>query len=140
MTLRVIETIRNGAADFAVDQVDAGSTNAGGKVELYTGSPPAAITDATGESLICAFTLDDPAFGDAAGGIAQANGLPKTQASNIDGEIGWARVLDQDENPLWDEDDVSTSGASAITVNTTTVSSGVDVELQSYDFSADDDT
>lgn len=140
MTLRVIASIRNGAADFAVDQIDVGSANAGGKVELYTGSPPASIGDATGESLICAFTLDDPAFGDAVGGVASANGLPKTQPSNVDGEIGWARILDKDENALWDEDDVSTSGSSAITVNTTTVSSGVDVELQSYDFSANDDT
>lgn len=138
MTLRVIESLRNAACDAVVDGIDTGT--GGGTVELYTGSPPAAITDATSESLICAFSLDEPAFGDAVGGVASANGLPKTQASNVDGEIGWARVLDEDGNPLWDEDDVSTSGSSAITVNTTTVSSGVDVELQSYDFSVSDDT
>lgn len=140
MTLRVIAGIKNDAVQQAIDRVDQGTTNAGGKVEIYTGAPPAGITDAPGETLLAEFTLDDPAFGTPTNGIADAGGMPKTDPGKADGDMGWARVLDRDENPLWDEDDVSTSGESAITVNTVVVSTGVDVELQSYKFFIADDT
>lgn len=138
MTLRVIESLRNAACDAVVDGIDTGS--GGGTVEFYPGSPPTNITDAPGETLLASVNLQEPAFGAASGGSAQANGTPITTTADNDGTIGWARVLDEDGNPLWDEDDVGTSSSNAITVNTTEVNAGVDFELTSYTFSANDDT
>lgn len=133
--MRPSDAVNNAAIDAAVDLIDAGTTNTFGKIEFYTGTPPANVGDAPGETLLASVNFQDPAFGDAASAEATANGTPITTTGDDDGDIGWARILDRDETALWDEDDVGTSG-NAITVNTVTVSSGVDVELTSYTFNS----
>lgn len=134
MTLRLSDAVANAGADAAVDLIDAGTTNAAGKIEFYTGSPPANVGDAPGETLLVSVDFADPAFGDAASGTASANSTPLTTTGDADGDIGWARILDKDETALWDEDDVGTGAGNAITVNTVTVSTGVDFEVTSYDW------
>lgn len=140
MTLRVDDDVLNDAADASVDNVDEGTTELNGVVEFYTGSPPATFGDPPGAILLATVDLQDPAFGDAGAGandagVASAAGVPLDTTGVDDGTVGWARILDRDEVTRWDEDDVGTSG-NAITLNTTTVSTGVDFSLTSYDFSA----
>lgn len=138
MAIRLHDDVVNGACDDAVDRIDVGSTNATGKIEFYEGSRPANLGDAPGETLLASVDFENPAFGASGAstaGTAQAAGLPLETTGLAAGTIGWARILDRDETALWDENDVGTSG-NAITVNTTTVSVGVDFSVTEYLFSS----
>ena len=137
MSLRVTEDVVNAACDAAVGLIDEGVA---GKIEFYTGTRPANVTDAPGETLLAEVDFQDPAFGDAANGEATANGLPLETTGLDDGDIGWARIVDGNDNPLWDDDDVGTDSENNITLNTLTVSSGVNFEVTEYDFSVNDET
>lgn len=131
MALRVDETVLNAAADAAV-----GLVNTGASIEFYTGTRPAAVGDVATGTLLVSVAFEDPAFAAAVAGSSEALGVPLASVGEADGDIGWARVIDGGGNPLWDEDDVGTAAGNAITVNTVTVSTGVNFEVTSYTFFA----
>lgn len=133
MALRTIAAVRNAAVDAAVDLVDIGVGD--GKLQFYTGTPPAAVGDVPAGTLLVEITFAAIAFGAASNGSVAAAGVPLNSTGLADGTIGWARVLDGGGAALWDENDVGTSG-NAITVNTTTVSTGVAFAVNSYTFTA----
>lgn len=135
MALRVQADVLNDAVNGAVDNVDVGATELNGSIEFYTGTRPANLGDATAETLLAVVDFQDPAFGAAASGSAAALGVPLATTGLAAGDIGWARILDKDNAIRWDENDVGTAG-NAITVNTITVSVGLDIEVTAYDFSA----
>lgn len=120
-------------ADAAVDQLENGS--GAGLLQLYSGSKPANPGDTPAGNLLAEFTLDDPAFGDAASGSADAAGLPKTTqgttAAGTGTTVGFARAADSAGNGLWDDDDVGTSGNN-ITLSNTEIADGQDVTLNSW--------
>ena len=101
----------------------------GGSVQFRTGTPPASVEDSPTGTLLVTVDLQSPAFGSASDGEITANGLPLESVGDENGEIGYARIVDSSGDPVYDEDDVSTSSESKITVNTLTVSQGVDFEL-----------
>lgn len=138
MALRVADSVTNAACDAAVDAVDAGS-GSNGQLQFYSGTPPTELDGTPDGDLLAELDLQNPAFGDAGAsepGEAEAEGLPLTTDGIADGTLGFARVLDTDGTVLWDEDDISTDTESAITVNTTSVSTGVNFEVTSYVFFA----
>lgn len=141
MTMRITDTILNAAVDTLADAPDAGS-GSNGLIRFYTGTPPAALTDPPGATLLAEVEFANPAFNDGGTtnvGQAEALGVPLAAVGVADGQIGWARILDTDGNnadTLWDEDDVDTTGTPAILVNTLTVSIGVAFEVVSYVLSA----
>lgn len=127
MAMIISTAARNASCDAFVDLVDAGSTNSGGKLQIYSGSQPAGPGSAATGTKLAEFDLPDPAFGDASSGQATANSISTTTGLD-DGTAGWFRVLDRDETAVWDAE-VADSG---ITFNTTTISTGVDVDVTSW--------
>lgn len=139
MALRTIDAVKNAACDAVVDLVDVGAgTN--GTIQFYSGSRPANVGDAPAGTLLAEVDFAATAFGAAGAttaGVASAASVPLETTGLAAGTIGFARIRDADDTGLWDDDDVGTSG-NAITVNTTTVSTGVAFSVTSYDFNVAD--
>lgn len=131
MTMRVSDTVLNNSCDGAVDSVDTGAGTAVG--ELWSGSPPATLGGAPAGDLLASFNLQNPAFGAASGGVATLAGTPISTTGAADGTVGFFRVKNRNNDVVWDDDDVNTSGSNVV-LNTLSVSNGVDVELTSYTF------
>lgn len=127
--MRLNTNARNGAADGIVDLVDIGTGN--GKLQLWSGAYPGTVTGAPAGTMLAEFEYDATAFGAASSGTATANGMPKTVTGLADGTVAWYRVVDGNDAPVWDNDSVGTSGT-ALVLNTTTISTGVDVTANSH--------
>lgn len=129
MATRVPDARRNAIVDSVVDALDAGS--GAGKVEIRTGSQPADADDAATGTLLATCTLSDPAFGAAASGSASANAIAAV-AAVATGTAGWFRALDSDNNKVLDGSVTATGGGGDMELNTTSLVSGVDVDLTSW--------
>jgi hypothetical protein len=121
-------TARNAAADAVVDLVDAGS--GAGYVEIRTGAQPASPQVAATGTLLATLTLNDPAYGSAATGVATLDNTPEPSATAVaTGTAGWARVYDSNANPVMDGA-CGTSGA-FVNLATTSITSGTTVSITS---------
>jgi hypothetical protein len=118
--MRLSTTVRNAAANATVDLVDAGS--GAGTLQLRDGTAPAGPAEAATGTLIAAFTLNDPSFGDSVAGVATAVVSPAvTTTAAASGTPTWYRVLDSNGVAQWDGDvdpDMTISPAS-ITIGAT---------------------
>lgn len=128
--MRLANAVRAAMNDAQVDRIDLGTTNAGGRLQIRSGAAPAAITDAAAGTLLAEFALPNPAFGASSNGVATANAVATVQGLAA-GTAGHYRVLDRDGAAVWDSNSVGTSGT-ALVLNTTTISVGVDVSLASW--------
>lgn len=128
MTMRISTAIRNALCDAAVDSIDSGAGTA--KLQLWSGSVPAQVTDTPAGTKLAEFDLPNPAFGASAAGVATANAISDVVGLAA-GTVGFARVVDRDGTGLWDNDDVGTSGTQ-IVLNTLTISVGLDVSVSSW--------
>jgi hypothetical protein len=135
MATRISTAARNAACDAIVDLVYGGS--GAGVIRVYSGSQPATpATTATGD-LLAEFTLSDPAFGAASSGVATLDVTPALTDTGItDGTAGWFRVLDSTEAAgtglgIIDGAVTATGGGGQLELNTTTISTGVDVSITS---------
>jgi hypothetical protein len=117
--MRLSTTVRNAAANATVD-LDAGS--GAGTLQLRDGTAPAGPAEAATGTLIAAFTLNDPSFGDSVAGVATAVVSPAvTTTAAASGTPTWYRVLDSNGVAQWDGDvdpDMTISPAS-ITIGAT---------------------
>lgn len=111
---------RNGAADGIVDQVDTGSSDATGDIQIYT---------AAFATLLAELTFSNPAFGAAATGVATASAIANDSSANDTGTAAVCRIRDRDNNTVW-EGTVSTSGAD-LNLNTVSITSGDIVAISS---------
>lgn len=83
---------RNTMADALVDLFDAGSTNATGRLLLYT---------AGGVTLLSTILMANPAFASAVSGVAAGASLPWTDLSAVGSGIAAEFVAqDRDETPI----------------------------------------
>lgn len=122
---RISNPVRSAAANGAVDYIDVGSGDA--ELQLRTGNAPTNITDAAAGTLLATFELPAPAFGDATNGVATANAITPT-VGLTGGTVGHYRVINRNGDPVLDAD-YATGG---LTLNTTSISNGVDVEITSW--------
>jgi len=84
---------RNAIADVVVDRVDVGSTNAAGKIRVYT---------ANHISLLAEIDMANPAFGPAVVGIAPALGLPLADSlADAPGSAAEFDAIDRDEDVVF---------------------------------------
>lgn len=129
--LRLSTTARNAAADAVVGLLDAGAGP--GKIELRTGAPPATPQTAATGTLLATVVLADPASGSASAGTDTiAN--PTAVTGVGDGQAGWARFLDSNNNVVMDADVTATGGGGSVTLSTTTISVGVTVDLDAITY------
>jgi hypothetical protein len=128
--LRLATTARNAAADAVVDLLDVGTTNAAGKLEIRAGTLPAdpQTAPAAGDTLLATVVLAAPAAGAAASGAATITD-PASVTAAATGTATWARFYNRDNAAVFDCDVTATGGGGAITLSTTSISSGVTVDL-----------
>ncbi|WP_101791014.1 hypothetical protein [Nonomuraea indica] len=133
MAVRINTAARNAAADAVAGLVNGGTGP--GVIRIYTGSQPASPATAPSGTLLAEFTLSDPAFAAAASGSAALDVTPALVDQGLAaGTAGWFRILDSTEAAgtglgVLDGSVTATGGGGDMTLNTVTISVGVDVEL-----------
>lgn len=128
MAIRLPTASRNAAADAVVDRADAGT--AAGKLRIYTGAQPASANDAASGTLLAEVTLIDPAFGNAAAGVATLADPVAVTGTNT-GTAGWFRVLDSDNNTVFDGSCTASGGGGDLILSNTSIASGQTVDILS---------
>lgn len=101
---------RKKSNDAIVDSVDVGTTNANGKLLIYTGGQPATPETTASGTLLATLDFAATAFAasDANASAGLAGGAISTTAS-ASGTAGWFRVVDKDAVAIFDGS-VGTSG------------------------------
>jgi hypothetical protein len=118
MALTLPTATRNAACNAIVDLLDAGS--GAGTLSFYT--------SAFG-TLLAVLTFSDPAFGNAATGVATASAITADSSANASGTAAVWRAADSDANSVL-EGTAGTSGAD-INFNTVTWTSGDNISVSS---------
>lgn len=126
--LRLATTARNAAADAVVDLLDVGTTNAAGKIEIRSGTQPTDPQTAVTGTLLATVVLSNPAAGNAATGAATITD-PASVTGVGDGTATWARFYNRNNAAVMDCDVTATGGGGSITLSTTTISTGVTVDI-----------
>lgn len=130
MALRLATATRNAAADAVADLADGGAS--AGTVKVYSGTQPASANDAASGTLLVTFTLNDPAFGAAASGVATLDVDPAISATAAaTGTAGWFRMESSTPGTVIDGSVTATGGGGDMTVDNTSITSGQTVNLTS---------
>lgn len=129
MAFRLATSARNAAANGIVGLLDAGP--AAGTIEVRTGAQPATPNTAATGTLLVTFTLSDPAFGAAANGVATAAAIAAATGVAA-GTAGWFRGLDSTGAAVVDGSVTATGGGGDMTMNTTTISVGLTVNVTGF--------
>ncbi len=112
---------RNSMCDALVDDVDVGSTDASGDIQVYT----AAFATLLAELAYSA----PPAFGAAAAGVATANAIADDTSADNSGTAAVCRIRDRDNATVWEGTVTATAGGGDIEFNTITFTSGDTVSI-----------
>lgn len=96
---RLGTTMRNAAANGIVDVIDQGS--GAGTLKIYTSTQPGSVGGTYG-TLLGTLTFSDPAFGNAATGVATASAITSDTSADNSGTAGTFAILDSDANVLAD--------------------------------------
>lgn len=99
MALRLGTTMRNAGCNGMVDVIDQGS--GAGKNKIYTSTQPASVGGTYG-TLLGTLPFSDPAFGNAATGVATASAITSDTSADNSGTAGTAAITDSDDNVLAD--------------------------------------
>lgn len=135
MATRISTAARTAAAGAVAALVDGGS--GAGVIRIYTGTQPAGPGSAATGTLLASLTLNDPAFGAAVSGVATLDVDPALTATAVaDGTAGWFRLLDSTEAAgsglgIVDGAVTATGGGGQLTLATTTVTTGLQVQITS---------
>lgn len=130
---RLATTARNAAANGVVDLLDVGTTNAAGKIEIRDGAMPADPQTAATGTVLATVVLANPAAGAAASGAATITN-PASVTAAATGTASWARFYDRDNAAVMDCDVTATGGGGSITLSTTSITSGVAVDLDAITY------
>ncbi len=120
MAFRLGTTMRNNACNGIVDTIDQGA--GAGTLKIYTSTQPGSVGGTYG-TLLGTLTYSDPAFGNAATGVATASAITSDTNADASGTAGTFAILDSDANVLADGT-CGTSGAELNFNNTSIVSGG----------------
>lgn len=107
MAFRLGTTMRNAGANGIVDVIDQGS--GAGTCKIYTSTQPGSVGGTYG-TLLGTLTFSDPAFGNAATGVATASSITSDTNADASGTAGTFTITDSDLNVLADGT-CGTSGA-----------------------------
>jgi hypothetical protein len=135
MAIKLSTAARNAAVAAIATLVDGGS--GAGVIRLYTGSAPAGPGTSPTGTLLAEFTLSDPAFGSPSTGVVTLDITPAVATVGLAaGTAGYFRILDSTEAAgsglgVVDGSVTATGGGGDLTLNSTTISVGVAVEITS---------
>lgn len=114
------------------NMVNAGVSTPGnaGKIRVYTGTQPSTGGGSlSGNTLLVEFTLPNPAFGSASGGVITANTISAAVATNT-GTATWFRMLQSDGTTVILDGTVGTS-ASDLNLTSTSITTGDTIAVTS---------
>lgn len=130
MGLTLSDAVRTAMANAVVTTVDAGI--GAGLLRIYDGTRPAGPGTAVGaQTLLLEYTLGEP-FGTVAAGVITLDVDPAlTDQGLAAGTATWFRLVDGSGGNVGviDGSVTATAGGGDLTINTTTVSVGLDVEV-----------
>lgn len=129
MAIRYPTATRNASAAAVATLADAGAGPA--TIEVRSGTQPASANDADAGTLLATFTLGDPSFGAPAIGVITLASVPRTTTGAAAGTAGHFRMKDSTGATVLDGSVTATGGGGDMTLNTVTVSVGVDLGLTS---------
>jgi hypothetical protein len=95
---KISTAARNAACNGIVDLLDVGAAAAA--LTVRTGAPPTNVADADSGTLLATLTFSDPAFGNAATGVATASAITNGTAV-ASGTAGHFRAKDSDANTIF---------------------------------------
>lgn len=96
---KISTAARNAMCNALVDLIDAGA--GAGSVFIRTGAPPTNVADADSGTLLATNPMSDPAFGNAATGVATAAAITNDSSAAASGDAGHFRVKDSDANTIF---------------------------------------
>lgn len=120
------------AATLRNSQLDAITTFIGnaGKLDIYDGTRPSTCAAITTQNKLAEFTLGSP-FAPPASSATLSPTLPSATTGITSGTASWWRIWKSDGTTCAIDGSASTSGAD-LNLNTTTISSGVNVSISSW--------
>lgn len=130
MVLGIVAATRNAILDQITTAIDAGV--AAGTLTIYDGVRPA--TGGAATTVLAELTFSDPSFPAASAGSMTANAITADASANATGTATWFRVATSAGAAVFDGD-VGTSG-SDLNLNTTSITAGVNVAVNSFQLTA----
>lgn len=133
MILRMRAVTRNSVLDQLRTLLDIGSGPA--TVAVYTGTQPADGDAAlSGNTLLAALTLSDPAAPAASGGVLTFSPITEDASADATGTATWARVRSSDGAQGFDCDVGGPGSGAVIELNTTAIVTGGPVRITAFTF------
>jgi len=114
---------RNALADSVVDAIDGGSANPNGQLVIMT----------SGDVEVATLECANPAFGDAAGGVATANAI-SDDTNATGGEAALFKFVNRDGTEVF-RGTVATSGAD-LNLSSTTIGASDTVSVSNFTYTA----
>lgn len=128
MATRLTTAARNAATNALVALIDADA--GAGTLAIRTGAQPASANDAATGTLLATLTFDVVSFSAAVAGVATLDATPVlTTTAVATGTAGWFRITDQTGDVVMDGAVTVTGGGGELQLNTTSIVSGVAVEI-----------
>ena len=125
---KISNAAANAAADAVVDLLNSGY------LRIYDGTQPATADTAIDvQVLLAELTFGNPAFGDAADGVATANAITADSSANATGTATWFRVLKSDGTSAMFDGSVGTSGCD-LNLNSVAIQAGAEVSVTSFTY------
>lgn len=114
---------RNAAADAVVDRVDGGA--GAGELRLLT----------AGAAEVATLTFSDPAFGNAASGVAAAAAIT-SDSSATGGTVALFAVVDSDANVIFQGTVTGVGGGGDIELSSVVIGAGETVSASAFSYTA----
>ena len=127
MAYRLSTDTRNKSADAIVDDVDSGTPP--GTIAIRTGGQPTNVGDADTGTLLGTLTFSNPAFGNAATGVATASAITSDTNADASGTAGHARIKDGSGNIHSDAD--AGMGSGSVNFDNNVIVSGGTIAISS---------
>ena len=125
MSLTHVTSVRNGLADFTVDLLDVGTTDAQGDLVFMT----------SGDVEVATLALSNPAFGAAASGTATASAI-SDDSSATGGTVALFKLQDRDNGEVVRGTVTATSGGGDIELSSVSIGAGSTVSMTSLTYSS----
>ena len=93
---KISDAARTASCNAIVDLIDGGAS--AGYIQVRSGAAPTNPGDANSGTLLATLPMSDPAFGNAATGVATANAITDDSSADASGDAGHFRVFDSDNN------------------------------------------
>lgn len=117
--------VRSGIADYVVDQIDVGTTNAQGRLIIMTSS------DVTVATLNCS----NPAFGAAASGVATASAI-SNDTNAVGGTAARYKFNNRDGTEIFRGSVTATGGGGDLTLSSVAIGATDTVSVSSFTYTA----